>query len=331
MDLNLIWFVLLAALTMGYAILDGFDFGVGMIQPLLGDVEKRNLAIKAIGPLWDGNEVWLVTLGGALFAAFPEAYATIMSAFYLPVMALLCSLIVRAVSIDFRNKTESATWKKFWDAGFFFSSLSATTLFGLLVGNLIIGIPLDERGVFIGSLTGLLGVFPVLVALFAISVFLLHGTIFLILKTGESVRQTLVRTMWVAIASFLFFYLVTTFYAVTQFPQTTRMFREQPVFYGLVPVHFAMLWSVPMLVLKNKFGWAFVCSCGNIACLVVLFGLALFPNLVLASNSMPSLDIYNAASSESTLWLMLIFAMIGLPLISAYTVIVYWTFRGKVG
>ncbi len=157
MDLNILWFILLGVLLAGYAMLDGFDLGVGMLHPLARNDEQRRIAINAIGPLWDGNEVWLVTFGGALFAAFPEAYATVFSAFYIPFMLLLFCLIFRAVSLEFRGKMQARSWRRFWDGCFCASSLIATLLFGVAVGNAMIGIPLDERGIFAGSLLDLLG------------------------------------------------------------------------------------------------------------------------------------------------------------------------------
>src|SRR5512134_43747 len=153
MDLQLIWFVLLATLLGGYAILDGFDLGVGILHPLARGERERRLFVNAIGPLWDGNEVWLVTFGGALFAMFPEAYATVFSGFYAAFMVLLFSLILRAVSLEFRSKIESSGWRRVWDVGFFASSFTAPLLFGVAVGNAILGVPLDERGVFTGSVS----------------------------------------------------------------------------------------------------------------------------------------------------------------------------------
>src|ERR1051325_7715476 len=148
MDLNIVWFILLGVLLAGYAVLDGFDLGVGILHPLAGTDRDRRLFINAIGPIWDGNEVWLITFGGALFAAFPMAYATIFSGFYVAFMALLFALIFRAVSIEFRSKMAAASWRRAWDVGFFGSSLLASFLCGVAVGNSMIGIPLNTRGVF---------------------------------------------------------------------------------------------------------------------------------------------------------------------------------------
>ena len=160
MDLHVIWFILLGILLAGYAVLDGFDLGVGIFIRWPTTITNEGSSINAIGPIWDGNEVWLVTFGGALFAAFPEAYATIFSAFYTAFMLVLTALIFRAASIEFRSKMTSPAWRKAWDFGFFASSVLATLLFGVAVGNGIVGIPLNERGVFTGSLLDELNPIP---------------------------------------------------------------------------------------------------------------------------------------------------------------------------
>ncbi|HSU66472.1 MAG TPA: cytochrome d ubiquinol oxidase subunit II, partial [Tepidisphaeraceae bacterium] len=182
MPLPILWFILLGVLLAGYAILDGFDLGVGILHPLARNDHERRIFINAIGPIWDGNEVWLITFGGALFAAFPEAYATIFSGFYPYFMALLFALIFRAASIEFRSKVHSPRWRHAWDYGFFGSSLFATILFGVTVGNAMTGIPLDERGVFVGSPLDMIKPYPFLVAFLAVSLFAMHGALYLYLK-----------------------------------------------------------------------------------------------------------------------------------------------------
>lgn len=156
MDLNLVWFVLLGVLLMGYAILDGFDLGVGILHLFVRKDHDRRLVLNSIGPLWDGNEVWLVTFGGALFAAFPEAYATILSGFYFPVMIVLLGLIGRAVSLEFRSKVKTPQWRRYWDVSFFLSSFTVTFVFGVALGNIVEGVPLDADGEYAGTLGMLL-------------------------------------------------------------------------------------------------------------------------------------------------------------------------------
>jgi cytochrome d ubiquinol oxidase subunit II len=330
MDLNLIWFILIGALLAGYAMLDGFDLGVGIISPVLGGPRERNVAIKAIGPLWDGNEVWLVTLGGALFAAFPEAYATILSGLYLPVVLLLFALILRAVSIDFRNKIEAPFWKSVWDVGFCFSSLLATLVMGIAVGNIIGGWDLDERGVYQGSIQDLLGTYPLVVGLLAVSTFAMHGVIFLYLKTLGAVRDKLEDWMWHTWGIYLVIYVLVSMMTLVEHHHVIANAKQMPWMIGIVIVNVLAVANIPRAIYQSKYGQAFASSCANILCLVTLFCASVFPNLVVSTSDAPSLTIYNAASSESTLWLMLIMAMIGVPLIASYTVIIYWTFRRPV-
>lgn len=327
MDLNLIWFILIGVLLGGYAILDGFDLGVGIIHPVLRGEKERNVAIKAIGPLWDGNEVWLVTFGGALFAAFPEAYATIFSGFYLPVMLLLFCLILRAVSIDFRNKTDATFWKLFWDGGFFVSSLLATFVFGVAAGNLIRGIPIDERGDYQGATLELFGVYPVSVGILAVSVFALHGVIFLFLKSTAPVQKRLAGWLWHCWGLFLVCYILVSMATLIEHPQVVDNVKAIPWASGVVVLNVVAIANIPRCVFNHRYGQAFISSCLNIACLVFLFCVAIFPNLVVSTTEADSLTIYNAASSQGTLWLMLIIATLGAPLVISYTVIIYWTFR----
>src|SRR3954451_14929322 len=171
MDLNTLWFILLGVLLAGYAILDGFDLGVGILEPIAKTDEERRILLNSIGPIWDGNEVWLVTFGGAMFAAFPESYATAFSGFYNAFMLLLFALILRAVSIEFRSKIQSRTWRRFWDYGFTVSSLLAALLFGTAVGAAMIGIPLNDRGVFAGRFLDQLGIYPLMVGVMTVAMF----------------------------------------------------------------------------------------------------------------------------------------------------------------
>jgi cytochrome d ubiquinol oxidase subunit II len=240
--LALIWFLLLGALVAGYAVLDGFDLGVGIVHLLVprGDAERR-LALNSIGPLWDGNEVWLVTFGGALFAAFPQAYATVFSGFYSVVMLLLFALIFRAVSIEFRGKRRGAGWRRCWDVGFCLGSALAAFLFGVAVGNVMVGIPLSEAGDFTGSWPDLLGAYALLVGALTVSLFAMHGTIYLHLKTEGALQRRLHGWMWRTFGIFLVLFLLTTMFTLAAVPGATRNLEEHPI-----------LWIVPVL---NCSGW----------------------------------------------------------------------------
>jgi len=327
MDLNLLWFILIGVLLGGYAILDGFDLGVGIIHPVLRGERERNVAIKAICPLWDGNEVWLVTFGGALFASFPEAYATLLSAMYIPIMLLLFCLILRAISIDFRNKVNSLFWKTIWDIGFTVSSLGATLVFGIAIGNLIAGMPLDERGDYTGSLADLFGWYPLATGLLAVATFAMHGAMFLFLKSRGSVRERLTGWLWHTWGIFLAIYILVTMMTLIEHPHIVANVRKAWWAIPIVILNVACVANIPRAIKAERYGQAFVSSCMNIACLVALFCASTFPNLVYSTSEESSLTIFNAASSQGTLWLMTIIAMIGIPLITAYTLIIYWTFR----
>ncbi len=332
MDLHLIWFVLLGVLLAGYAVLDGFDLGVGILHPLARDDHERRVFINAIGPIWDGNEVWLVTFGGALFAAFPEAYATIFSAFYTAFMLLLTALIFRAVSIEFRSKMASPKWRKAWDFGFFASSVVATVLFGVAVGNGIIGIPLNERGVYTGSMLDELKPYPLLVGLLALAMFAMHGALYLYLKVprGE-LHQRIGKWIWHTWGVFLVLYVLTTMYTLIAVPRAIPNFKEAPWAAAVVVVNVLAVANIPRTVFADRPGQAFLSSGVTIIALVTLFSIALWPNLVTASNyPQLSLSVYRAASSNRTLGIMLLIACIGMPLVLTYTAIIYWTFRRRV-
>src|SRR5688572_299351 len=193
--LQLFWFVLLGVLLAGYAILDGFDLGVGVLHLCVRKDHDRRVLMNSIGPLWDGNEVWLVVFGGALFAAFPRAYATAFSGFYTPFMLLLFCLIFRGVSMEFRSKQEWPAWRRFWDGSFFASSTLATFLFGVAVGNSIRGLPVDKDGEMRASLLDLLHPYAILVGLFAVATFAMHGSIYLYLKTEGELQQRIRKWM----------------------------------------------------------------------------------------------------------------------------------------
>jgi cytochrome d ubiquinol oxidase subunit II len=332
MDLNVIWFVLLGVLLAGYAVLDGFDFGVGILHPLANSDHERRLFLNSIGPIWDGNEVWLVVFGGALFAAFPEAYATVFSGFYLAFMLLLFALIFRAVSIEFRSKMKSAVWRRAWDTGFFVSSLLASLLFGVAVGNGMIGVPLDRRGVFIGRFLDLLSPYALVSGLVTVAMFAMHGAIYLFLKLPDGEARDRVRGwMWHTWGVFLVLYILGTMYTLVAIPRATANFEHYPWAVLVVLLNVLAIANIPRSVHLNKPVQAFLSSTLTIACLVFLFGMALFPNLVAASNdARNALTVYNAASSTGTLRTMLIIAIIGLPFVLAYTGAVYWTFRGRV-
>lgn len=327
-----LWFVLLGALLVGYAILDGFDLGVGILHPFVArNDEERRLSMNAIGPLWDGNEVWLVTFGGALFAAFPGAYATVFSGFYTAFMLLLMALISRAVSMEFRSKVESHRWRRFWDWAFFGGSLLATFLFGVAVGNVVLGLPLDREGNVAGTVIDQLGAYPVLVGIMTVFAFAAHGGIYLYLKTEGAFQNRLRSHMWRMWGLLLVAFLTSTVTTLVFVPAATESLRAKPWSLGVVLLLILAIANVPRSLYEKKAGQAFASSAVVIACFVGLLAVTVHPNLVPASNDPAySVTIYSAASSKKTLEIMLTIAAIGMPLVITYTSVVYWTFRGKV-
>jgi len=331
LDLNTLWFFLLGVLLTGYAVLDGFDLGVGILHLVAKKDKERRIFMNSIGPLWDGNEVWLVTFGGALFAAFPIAYATAFSAFYLPFMLLLFALIFRAVSMEFRSKLSFPAWRDLWDFFFFVASSVATLLFGVAVGNAILGIPIDAEGHFTGTFIGLLRPYPLLVGLFAMSMFAMHGSIYLYLKTEGPLQERIHFWIWRTFGTFLVLYLFTTIYTLQAVPSATKNFTEHPIAWGVVVLNVLAIANIPRAIFQGRPLYAFISSCCTIAAFNFLFAVALFPNLIVSSvDPAYSLTIYNAASSLRTLAIMRNIAFLGMPFVIAYTIVIYWTFKGKV-
>ncbi len=330
MDLHVFWFVMLGILLAGYAILDGFDLGVGVLHPFLKNDHDRRVALNSIGPIWDGNEVWLVTFGGALFAAFPIVYATVLTAFYLPFIVLLACLIGRAISREFRSKRPSKAWRAWWDLSFFASSALAVLIMGVAVGNVLQGIPLRADTEFAGGLLDLVRPFPVLVGLLALAAATMHGSIYLYLKSEGALQARVQSFMWTTFGLFLVAYLASTIFALVEIPHATASFRRWPLAWLVVVANILAIANVPRAIHRGRARQAFVSSCATIATLTALLGMALFPNLVVSTSAEPSLTIYNASSSTRTLGIMRIIAFIGVPFVLAYTAIIYWVFRGKV-
>jgi cytochrome d ubiquinol oxidase subunit II len=330
-DLNTAWFLLVGLLFTGYAILDGFDLGVGALHLLHREDQDRRVSLNSIGPVWDGNEVWLVTGGGALFAAFPEVYATVFSGFYLPVMLLLAALIFRAVAIEFRSKQPMAWWRNAWDVGFSAGSVLVALVLGLALGNLVAGLPLDAGRNLVAGVGGLLAPYPLLVGVTSVALFTMHGSIYLALKTEGEMQARVRRMIPDATIAFVICYALTTMATLLYLPHMSERFRQQPAWFAVPVATLLAIANVPREVHFGRDFRAFLSSSAAIALLMALVGIGLYPNLVpCPSHAGCSLDVWNAASSQQTLQLMLIIAGMGAPLVLAYTTSVYWVFRGKV-
>jgi len=330
--LCIVWFIILNVLLIGYAILDGFDLGVGILHPFVAKTDReRRLVMNSIGPLWDGNEVWLVTFGGALFAMFPNAYASIFSAFYLPFVLLLFALIFRAVSLEFRSKRASTFWRNFWDLLFFIGSTLATFLFGVAVGATMQGLALSELGDYQGTMLDLLSGFSVSVGLFTVALFAMHGAIYLYLKTEGELQQRLFSWMKGTYYLFLILFIFVTLWSVFLIPASTQHFDDYPILWLVPLINVLAIANIPRAIAKQQPFYAFLNSCFTITALVFLFSVALFPNLLPASNDPAlSITIFNAASSTLTQKIGLIIVALGMPMVISYTILIYWTFRGKV-
>lgn len=330
-DLNTIWFILIGVLFTGYAILDGFDLGVGALHLFVKEDTERRIMLNSIGPVWDGNEVWLVTGGGALFAAFPHVYATVFSGFYTAFMLLLFGLIFRAVAIEFRSKEKMKWWRIMWDTAFSVSSILIAFLMGVALGNIITGIPLDAEKEFAGSFLSLINPYTIMVGITTVALFMMHGSIYAVMKTEGSLQSKIRGWVNNTIIFFVICYVTTTMYTLIYYPHMVQHFKEQPLFFVVAILNMLAIANIPREIFHKRDFLAFLSSCASIVALLILFAIGLFPNIVL-SNPNPefSLNIYNAASSQKTLNIMLIVAAIGVPFVLAYTISIYWVFRGKV-
>lgn len=330
-DLNTIWFILIGVLFTGYAILDGFDLGVGALHLFVKEDTERRIMLNSIGPVWDGNEVWLVTGGGALFAAFPHVYATVFSGFYTAFMLLLFGLIFRAVAIEFRSKEKMKWWRNMWDTAFSVSSILIAFLMGVALGNIITGIPLDAEKEFAGSFLSLINPYTIMVGITTVALFMMHGSIYAVMKTEGSLQSKIRGWVNNTIIFFVICYVTTTMYTLIYYPHMVQHFKEQPLFFVVAILNMLAIANIPREIFHKRDFLAFLSSCASIVALLILFAIGLFPNIVL-SNPNPefSLNIYNAASSQKTLNIMLIVAAIGVPFVLAYTISIYWVFRGKV-
>ncbi|RJP35122.1 MAG: cytochrome d ubiquinol oxidase subunit II [Phycisphaerales bacterium] len=316
---------------MGYVVLDGFDLGVGILHPLAPGDRERRVLMNSIGPLWDGNEVWLVTFGGALFAAFPVAYATVFSAFYGPFTLLLVALIFRAVSLEFRSKVKNPAWRGVWDYGFFGGSLLAAYLLGAAGGRTMLGIPLDQDLRATVAVRDWVHPLPLLSGALTVTLFCLHGAIFLLLKTEGGLERVVRRWAWRSYGAFVACYVACTAYVVAAVPRATENFAIHPWFWIVPALNLLAIANIPRALRGGSPRYAFFSSAATILALAFLFAVAMFPNLVVSrTNAAWSVTIFNGCSSEKTLGIMLVIALIGMPFVIAYTTVVYWVFRGKV-
>lgn len=329
--LRVVWYALLGILLTGYAVLDGFDLGVGALHLFARGDENRRILLNAIGPVWDGNEVWLVAGGGAMFAAFPEVYAAVFSGFYLVFILLLFGLIFRAAAIEFRGRLPQSWWRRSWDASFSASSILSSFLIGVAFGNVIYGIPLNAAHQFSGSFFSLFSPYPALMGITTVALFAMHGSIFVILKTEGDLHANAREWGRNCLIFFILCYVVLTMATLLYVPHMAAPFRTHPYLFAIPAVGLLFIANIPREIFHGRDFSAFVSSCLAIVFLMGLVGIGLYPCMVY-SNPGPqnSLTLFNSASSPATLTVMLIVAAIGIPLVVSYTAGVYWIFRGKV-
>ncbi len=329
--LQYFWYCIIYVALFAFAALDGFDLGVGILHLTARNDNERRLYLNAIGPVWDGNSVWLIIVGGGLFAGFPLAFATIFSSFYNLTMILIGGIIFRAVAIEFRSKRPSKLWRTTWDCLFSFSSLVISICVGFILAGLISGIPIDQYGVFKGSFSSFFNFFTIIFAVTVVALFVMHGTTFLMMKTEGDVRKNLQRWALPCCAFFILSLSLLTLSAWFLQPHLVSIFRAHPwllTFAGLEAL--ASLGLIRSLY-HNQAGRAFLWSSATILFLFVLCALGNFPSIIRSTlNNVDGITIYNASSSQKTLSILLIIVAIGIPFVLAYTFWLYKTFRGKV-
>lgn len=334
MSLNSLWFIFIAVLYIGFFVLEGFDFGVGILLPFLSRDKdpqqvdlKRRLMINTIGPHWDGNEVWLLTAGGATFAAFPHWYATFFSGFYLPLFILLLALIARGVAFEFRGKDDAPRWRSLWDWSIFLGSLAPALLLGVAFGNLARGVPIDANMQYAGDFFNLLNPYALLAGVTAVVVFALYGAIFITLKTDGEIRQkahALAGKLWIVSVIVMAALLVFTYFE-------TDILEKLGVNPGVVPiVGMAAMLVAGYFIHKRMEGWSFILvAVGIVSTLATMF-LILYPRVMISSlDPAYSLTITNASSSPYTLQVMTIVTLIFLPVVLVYQAWSYWVFRKR--
>ncbi len=327
MNLADVWFILIAVLWTGYFFLEGFDFGVGMLLPILGRTEvRRRVLINSIGPVWDGNEVWLLTAGGATFAAFPLWYATLFSGFYLPLLLILVALIVRVVAFDYRgkeSKLDGKTWRSRWDMCLIFGSYAPSLLWGVAFANILRGVKLNAEHDYVGSVFDLLNPYALLGGVVFVVVFMFHGAVYTALKTDGDIRVD-ATSLAVKVG------LVAAVVAVP-FLLWTQSLRGNSMSAVLFVVAALGVVAAIILIREHRDGWAFICTGAAIAAVVAGMFWGLYPDVMPALDPANSLNVTNASSSHYTLTVMTWVAAIFTPVVVGYQAWTYWVFRKRIG
>lgn len=331
-DYPTLWYLVIGLLFSGYAILEGFDFGAGAWHLFFRKDLSRRIAINAIGPIWDANQVWLVIGGGALFAGFPVMYATMLSAMYIPFMLFLMFNVLRAAAIKFRSAEEMAWWRTSWDITYSVSCIMIAFLLGVVLGNILQGFALGPNFTYHGGIFfSFLNPYAIMVGLTTLSIFMTQGAIFLLLKTEGRLHDRLTFLLQKGMIFFIISFGITTLYTLVFIPEVTANFRENPHYFVVPVLSFLAVANVPRLVSKTRYMMALVFSSLTMAFLLILVALQLYPTLLISTiDPQYNVTIYNAASSQKSLGIMLTIVAIGAPLLGAYFFFLYRTFNGKV-
>ncbi|GAK76468.1 cytochrome d ubiquinol oxidase subunit II [Nonlabens ulvanivorans] len=331
-DYPTLWYLVVGLLFSGYAILEGFDYGAGAWHLFFKKDLSRRIAINAIGPLWDANQVWLIIGGGALFAGFPVMYATMLSAMYIPFMLFLLLLVLRSSAIKFRSSEEMKWWRTTWDIIYFISNTLIAFLLGVVLGNVLQGFEIGENYTYKGGIFfAFLSPYAIMAGFTTLSLFMTQGAIFLLLKTEGRLHSRLTFLLKKGMIFFIISFAVTSLYTLIFLPGVTDRFKEQPLFFALPILAFLAVANVPRLVSKKKYFQALIFSSLTMAFLLMLVAFQLYP-VLLPSTIDPafSVTIYNAASSQKSLGIMLTMVVVGAPLLAGYLIFLYKTFNGKV-
>ncbi|MCH9621352.1 MAG: Cytochrome bd-I ubiquinol oxidase subunit 2 [Chlamydiia bacterium] len=329
--MQILAYLIVGAAVVLYVVLDGFDLGVGILQIFAGKDHNRRIFLNSIGPFWDGNEVWLIAVIGALFVAFPDVYAVLLSGFYLLIIIMLFGIVTRAFSIEFRSKEESLKWRYFWDAVFWFASVVITFAAGVLLGNLLLGVPVDKNRELFISLSAIFHPYSIYIGIFALSLFAMHGNMFLLIKTEDELQTKLYRFAKVLVPLFYLLFIGATIWTWIALPRITSIFLKYPVFFIIPAVLVVSMIMIPLALKAKKPGYGFLFSMTTITLLFVLCLVGTFPNMLPSTLDYMnnSLTLYNASAQRTTLIVTLFIAVIGLPLVFLYGYILYRVFRGK--